>query len=1126
MSQELAAKQFIQSCSLVLEPSATVEVAIQAMSRQKTSYALVMDRTQMVGLFTENDAVRAIAAQQPLCQASIVDWMVQPVFTVLAHELTHISQVIQLFHQHCTSHLPVLNAQQQLVGVMTPSSIRESLQPTPMLEQQPVHRWMAPTTVCDESNATLQHIAHCMVERGVPYVILMAKDSSCLGGQPKAKSWVEPWGDRTIAAPFGILTASDLVQCYASGIRLAQASAREFCSAPLLSVLPRTDLWATHQLLQAKQLRQVGVFSAEEELLGIATYGSVLKALHSFESVPLLPAAMEPLSEPHFAKHVHPLSHMDAEQIQDAFDMAVIGMALVSLDGHLLAVNQALCTMVGYSKAELTAMTLQGLTYPEDPHEDISLVWLATAGEMQSYQVEKRYIHKNGSWVWVLLTVSLGRDRWANSLYFVCQIQDMTVEKVALRDCNLAQQQLTAVTQRLQYLLHHSPAILMSFQCDKDQAITFVSDTITTILGYKPKAFLQNASLWFSLVHPDDLPELLDSRLNQPNSTQQTNEYRILHADQKYRWVREVYQLANDQDHTAAEYVGYVIDISNRKMAEHQIEQYHTQLEALVDARTKELEQTNQRLQTEIVERRLVEQAMQFQNRLLNVVEHAVIATDLAGIILYWNRYSETMYGWTSFEVVGKHIFDILPSDLSHPQKVEILEHLRRGESWSGELRVQHRNGIEFPILATNSPIYDEQGKLIGIVSISIDISERCDLKDALKRTNAELGMQVETQARDLDDAVDQLYREISKRKHIEEMLRLQADRDRILSNITNRMRRSLDLNEVLTAAVTDVHELLKCDRALVYQFKPNCDGFVAVESVSDPTLAILGMRLIDPCFGANSEYLIRYQLGRSRAIANIQKSDLQACHRKTLAHLQVKANLVVGIVSNSQLWGLLICHQCQATREWQDWEVDLLKKIADQMAIAIQQSELYNQLQQANQKLEQLAITDDLTQIANRRRFDAHLLHEWQRLAHEQKALSLILCDVDYFKAFNDTYGHQAGDQCLVAIARLINQAATRTTDLAARYGGEEFALILPNTSSKGAEHVARSLQQAIAEQSMPHRASAIAPYVTASMGIATVTPLLSYPAQTLVNAADQALYEAKERGRNTICTHLLTLE
>lgn len=173
--------------------------------------------------------------------------------------------------------------------------------------------------------------------------------------------------------------------------------------------------------------------------------------------------------------------------------------------------------------------------------------------------------------------------------------------------------------------------------------------------------------------------------------------------------------------------------------------------------------------------------------------------------------------------------------------------------------------------------------------------------------------------------------------------------------------------------------------------------------------------------------------------------------------------------------------------------------------------------LQTANLELQRLAHLDGLTQVPNRRSFDEQMHYEWQRLCREQQPLSLLLCDVDYFKLYNDYYGHQQGDACLKQIAFTISLEAKRPGDLVARYGGEEFAVILPNTSKEGAMHIAELIRAAVESLQIPHIASPVGPYATISTGVSSMVPCFDRFPEDLIEAADRALYEAKLKGRNT---------
>jgi diguanylate cyclase (GGDEF)-like protein len=174
--------------------------------------------------------------------------------------------------------------------------------------------------------------------------------------------------------------------------------------------------------------------------------------------------------------------------------------------------------------------------------------------------------------------------------------------------------------------------------------------------------------------------------------------------------------------------------------------------------------------------------------------------------------------------------------------------------------------------------------------------------------------------------------------------------------------------------------------------------------------------------------------------------------------------------------------------------------------------------LQQANSRLIHQANIDSLTQIANRRRFDEFMIEEWSRCARDREYLSLILCDVDYFKAYNDTYGHQAGDRCLYSIAKAIERAVKRPADGAFRYGGEEFAVILPNTTAQGAIQVAEEVHQRIQDLQILHTSSKVDEVVTLSLGVSSIIPNTQSSPHILISTADEALYDAKLQGRNQV--------
>jgi diguanylate cyclase (GGDEF)-like protein len=178
----------------------------------------------------------------------------------------------------------------------------------------------------------------------------------------------------------------------------------------------------------------------------------------------------------------------------------------------------------------------------------------------------------------------------------------------------------------------------------------------------------------------------------------------------------------------------------------------------------------------------------------------------------------------------------------------------------------------------------------------------------------------------------------------------------------------------------------------------------------------------------------------------------------------------------------------------------------------------LTRKLDTANQELKRLSSLDGLTGIANRRHFDEMLNREWRRSMRQGAEFSVLMCDVDLFKAYNDELGHQAGDDCLRRIAQALTAAMDRGGDLVARYGGEEFAVVLPETSLVGGEIVAERMRQAIEALSIDHP-TAPGGKITISFGLASGVAMPETDPSMLVKAADRALYEAKRSGRNRVC-------
>ena len=234
-------------------------------------------------------------------------------------------------------------------------------------------------------------------------------------------------------------------------------------------------------------------------------------------------------------------------------------------------------------------------------------------------------------------------------------------------------------------------------------------------------------------------------------------------------------------------------------------------------------------------------------------------------------------------------------------------------------------------------------------------------------------------------------------------------------------------------------------------------------------------------------------------------------------AYLQLPA-------SSEECWLLLQQHlnTARLVRKLQADKMNLSQKVGEYDQIVAQQEQFKLFLTQENQVLQKLAFIDGLTQVANRRSFTQNIAQCWQEAYEDHQPLSLLLCDIDYFKRYNDVYGHIEGDRCLRAVADALVRGTHREQDQVARYGGEEFAIILPSTELMGAQRVALSVQSEIARAQIPHKGSLSRDHISLSIGICTLIPhSADQPHEVLVQKADEALYAAKLWGRDRTVTN-----
>ncbi|MBW4497967.1 MAG: PAS domain S-box protein [Oscillatoria princeps RMCB-10] len=313
---------------------------------------------------------------------------------------------------------------------------------------------------------------------------------------------------------------------------------------------------------------------------------------------------------------------------------------------------------------------------------------------------------------------------------------------------------------------------------------------------------------------------------------------------------------------------------------------------------------------SDITSRKQAEAALrESENKYRSVVDsvkEVIFQTDAAGLWAFINPAWTEITGFSIEESLGTNFLNYVhPDDLQRNLELFLSLIERQKKSCRHEVRYLTKAGDVRWIEMFARPVLDAGGEIAGTSGTLNDITER---------------------------------------KQAEEALRQQAERERLVGAIAQRIRQSLDLDEVLSTAVAGVRQFLQTDRTVIYQFLPDWSGVIVVESVGEGWVKTLGTNIKDPCF---EESLISpYQQGRIAAIEDIYTAGIAQCHVDLLQRFQVRANLVVPILQGESLWGLLIAHHCCAPRLWGESEVDLLKQLSVQLAIAIQQSTLFKQAQ------------------------------------------------------------------------------------------------------------------------------------------------------------------------------------
>lgn len=390
------------------------------------------------------------------------------------------------------------------------------------------------------------------------------------------------------------------------------------------------------------------------------------------------------------------------------------------------------------------------------------------------------------------------------------------------------------------------------------------------------------------------------------------------------------------------------------------------------------------------------------------------------------------------------------------------------------------------------------------------------NIDELLIRVETQLGLrslqkELESQTELLQRQNLRLQAEIVKRRRIEAEIRF-------IFEATKAINDSENFQAAISITLTKICRMIGWDFGEAWIPNPEQTAMISTGDwySNREAIAAFGRQSQSLSFAPNIGLIGRVWSAKTiEIIEDLQQVSEQEFNRRELAVAsQLRAAVAVPILARQKVLAVLAFYRRTSTSGTQVSPriVELVEAIAAQLSSFIQRKKMETELLR-------LSRLDGLTGVANRRQFDERLQYEWLRLSREQCPLALILCDIDCFKRYNDNYGHLAGDDCLRQVAKAIEGAVKRFTDLVARYGGEEMAIILPNTDGEGALQVAVEIQQAMEQLAIPHAYSWVtSQQVTLSIGASSMVPDRRLCADILIEAADSALYQAKANGRNCI--------
>ncbi|MGB3202278.1 MAG: PAS domain S-box protein, partial [Nodosilinea sp.] len=810
---------------------------------------------------------------------------------------------------------------------------------------------------------------------------------------------------------------------------------------------------------------------------------------------------------------------LSESRLRAIFQQAALGINQAGLDGRFLQANQAYCDMLGYSEAELLQLRYQDIAHPDEYRETEAAIAKLYARESASVTLEKRYFHKNGTALWTNMVLSILWDADGQPISDIAIVQDISDRK-----------QMEQALEEERSLFMGGPTMVLRWGAQEDWPLQYISPNVKAEMGYDPTALIDRQVAFVTLIHPEDLDRIrvevaVATAAQSPCFAQQ---YRLRHANGEYRWIDDFTRVIYAPDGTVIQFLGYIQDVTERKKTELALQESEATKQAMLAAIPDLLMRINQRgLRYDFISGGEITLYGNIDVHCPQAV-HDMLPQALADQRLYFIQRAlatgERQIYEYQIEIDGQYYHEearIVP--MSEDEALVMVRDVTARVAAETALRESQQRF---------QAIFDQMYQFIGLLapdgtlleanqtSLAFGGFERAAVvgRPYWEASWWSLSSEIQTQLRQAIAAASEgefVRYEVMVQGADQQVITLDFSIRPVLDDqgqvvllipegrdITERKRMEEELwrtksilEQTNTVARVGGWELDLQQQTL--HWTPMTRKIHEVEDTFEPTLET-----------ALNFYLEGDNRQRITAAVDQAGQTGQAWDEK-LQILTAKGNVRWVRSLGQAEFKVGTCVRLYGA--FQD--------IDAHMRTEMQLQELTQQLQHANGELNRIATTDALTQLANRRHFDQLFEQEWTRAYRSKTPVALIMCDVDYFKPYNDHYGHPAGDRCLQQVAELLQTHILRPGDVLARYGGEEFVVLLPKTSMAGAMAVAARIQASFAQTRLPHGFSPVADHITLSFGVAAAVPLSQTAANELLAAADAALYRAKLAGRNRYC-------